>query len=204
MSETLHHRGPDGTGTWLDGNAGIALGHRRLAIIDLSDAGRQPMLSHGAGLVMTFNGEIYNFAELRLELEGRGHRFRGHSDTEVMLAAFESFGIAQALKCFIGMFAIGVWDRKARILHLARDRLGKKPLYVALVPGALLFASELKAIRAYPGFRPRIDSEALALALRYGWVPDKCCIWQGVFKLPPGTMLSIRADDLSRGDCASL
>lgn len=196
MAATLHHRGPDGGGVWIDGDAGLALGHRRLAIVDLSDAGRQPMLSHGQGLVMTFNGEIYNFAGLRSDLEALGHRFRGHSDSEVMLAAFESFGIETALRQFAGMFALGLWDRKRRVLHLVRDRLGKKPLYVALVEGALLFASELKAIRVFPGFRPNVDTKALAMVLGQGWVSDRHCIWEGVLKLPPGTMLSVRADDL--------
>ncbi len=196
MAATLHHRGPDGGGVWIDGDAGLALGHRRLAIVDLSDAGRQPMLSHGEGLVMTFNGEVYNFAELRTQLEALGHRFRGHSDSEVMLAAFESFGIETALRQFAGMFALGLWDRRRRVLHLVRDRLGKKPLYVALVDGALLFASELKAIRIFPGFRPKVDTKALAMVLGHGWVSDQHCIWEGVLKLPPGTMLSVRADHL--------
>jgi asparagine synthase (glutamine-hydrolysing) len=204
MAATLHHRGPDSSGAWVDHDAGIALGHRRLAIVDLSAAGHQPMLSHSARLVMTFNGEVYNFAELRPELEYLGHCFRGQSDSEVMLSAFESFGIEEALKRFAGMFAIGLWDRKHRILHLIRDRLGKKPLYVALLPGALLFASELKAILAYPGFLPRVDPKALAMVLRHGWVPDQCCIWDGVFKLPPGTMLSVRGDDLVAGGGAWL
>jgi asparagine synthase (glutamine-hydrolysing) len=204
MAATLHHRGPDCSGAWIDQDAGIALGHRRLSIVDLSEAGRQPMLSHSTRLVMTFNGEVYNFAELRPELECLGHRFRGQSDSEVMLSAFESFGIEGALKRFAGMFAIGLWDRKGRILHLMRDRLGKKPLYVARLPGALLFASELKAILAYPGFQPRIDPKALAMMLRHGWVPDQCCMWEGVFKLPPGTMLSVRGDDLAAGDGAGL
>ena len=172
MAATLHHRGPDGGGIWTDSNAGIALGHRRLAIVDLSDAGHQPMMSHSENLVMTFNGEVYNFGELRQELAARGHRFRGHSDSEVMLAAFESFGIEPALRRFAGMFALGLWDRRRRILHLVRDRLGKKPLYVALDRGALLFASELKAIRAFPGFQPTVDPAAIAAVLRRGWVPE--------------------------------
>jgi asparagine synthase (glutamine-hydrolysing) len=204
MTAALHHRGPDAGGLWLDREAGAALGHRRLAIVDLSDAGHQPMLSHGERFVMTFNGEVYNFADLRIELERLGHRFRGHSDTEIMLAAFESFGIERALNRFAGMFALGVWDRAERVLYLVRDRIGKKPLYVAVVRGALVFASELRAIRAFPGFHPVVDPNALAAVLRRGWVPDHCCIWKGVFKLPPGTMLSIRADDLKGGTCEEL
>jgi asparagine synthase (glutamine-hydrolysing) len=204
MTATLRHRGPDGSGIWVDGGAGIALGHRRLAIVDLSEAGRQPMISHGGDLVMTFNGEIFNFAELRMELEACGHRFRGHSDTEVMLAAFESFGIDESLQRFAGMFALALWDRRQRVLHLARDRLGKKPLYITLVDGALLFASELKALFSFPGFQPVLDAEALAMVLRHGWVPDHQCIWRGVFKLMPGAALSVRAADLESASAASL
>jgi asparagine synthase (glutamine-hydrolysing) len=197
MAATLHHRGPDDGGAWVDRDAGIALGHRRLAIVDLSDAGRQPMLSHSQSYVITFNGEIYNFAELRPRLEQLGHRFQGHSDTEVMLAAFESFGVEKALSQFAGMFAFALWDRKARVLHLVRDRMGKKPLYIALIGGKLLFASELKAIQAFPGFQRVVDPAALAAVLRQGWVPDQYCIWKDVFKLPPGTILSVRSDDLN-------
>jgi asparagine synthase (glutamine-hydrolysing) len=200
MAASLHHRGPDGGGIWIDRDAGIALGHRRLAIVDLSDAGRQPMISPGEGLVVTFNGEIYNFIELRAELEALGHRFRSDSDTEVMLAAFESFGVEAALRRFAGMFALGLWDRRNRVLHLVRDRLGKKPLYIALVDGALLFASELKAMHAFPGFRGSVDANAMAMVLRHGWVPERHCIWEGVFKLPPGTMITIGADDLESGN----
>jgi asparagine synthase (glutamine-hydrolysing) len=204
MAATLTHRGPDGEGIWFDRNGGIALGHRRLAIVDLSAAGHQPMLSTDERLVMTFNGEIYNFGSLRSGLIAKGHRFRGNSDTEVMLAAFESYGIEGALKQFSGMFAAGVWDRKNRVLHLVRDRMGKKPLYVALVDGALLVASELKAIRAFPDFRPMVDTQALAMMLRQGWMPDQHCIWKGVFKLPPGAMLSVRAEDLETASIESL
>jgi asparagine synthase (glutamine-hydrolysing) len=204
MTATLSHRGPDGNGIWLDRNGGIALGHRRLAIVDLSEAGHQPMRSTDENLVMTFNGEIYNFASLRPRLLAKGFRFRGNSDTEVMLAAFESYGIEAALKQFSGMFAAGVWDRKSRVLHLVRDRMGKKPLYIALADGALLFASELKAILAYPGFNPIIDTQALAMMLRQGWMPDQHCIWKGVFKLPPGTILSVRAEDLRTASIESL
>jgi asparagine synthase (glutamine-hydrolysing) len=204
MAATLHHRGPDSGGIWLDHEGGIALGHRRLAIVDLSDAGHQPMLSADENLVMTFNGEIYNFASLRPGLVAKGHRFGSDSDTEVMLAAFESYGIEEALKQFSGMFAAGVWDRKHRVLHLVRDRMGKKPLYVALANGTLLFSSELKAILAYPDFRPTVDTRALAMMLRQGWMPDQHCIWKGVFKLPPGTMLSVRAEDLETASVESL
>lgn len=197
MTATLHHRGPDGGGAWADREAGIALGHRRLAIVDLSEAGHQPMLSHGGDLIVTYNGEIYDFAALRQDLEALGERFRGHSDTEVLLAAFERFGVEATLRRCAGMFALGLWSRRDRVLHLARDCLGKKPLYVALAKGALLFASELRAIRAFPGFEPRIDQRSLGQLLRRGWIPDDHCIYEGVFKLPPGTVLSIRADDLA-------
>jgi len=204
MAATLDHRGPDGEGLWIDREGGIALGHRRLAIVDLSDAGHQPMLSESENLVITFNGEVYNFATLKPDLAAKGHRFRGTSDTEVMLAAFESYGIEDALKQFSGMFAAGVWDRRRRVLHLVRDRMGKKPLYIAIADDALLFASELKAILAYPGFDPIVDTSALAMMLRKGWMPDQHCIWRNVFKLPPGTMLSVHAEDLTTACADSL
>jgi len=204
MTDMLHHRGPDDSGSWVDAEAGIALGHRRLAIVDLSEAGNQPMLSHSDRLVMTFNGEVYNFPEIRAPLEARGHQFRGHSDTEIMLAAFEEYGIEPALKQFAGMFALAVWDRRQRTLHLVRDRLGKKPLYVALVRGGVVFASELKAILAYPGFQPKLDLSAIAAVLQHGFVPDHCCVWEDVFKLPPGTLLSISAADLKKASADQL
>ncbi|MBV9252332.1 MAG: asparagine synthase (glutamine-hydrolyzing) [Acetobacteraceae bacterium] len=204
MTDALLHRGPDDSGIWTDRQAGIALGHRRLAVVDLSEAGHEPMVSHSEHLVMTYNGEVYNFAGLRSELEDAGYRFRGHCDAEVMLAAFEEFGVERALDRFAGMFAFALWDRREHVLHLVRDRIGKKPLYVALVNGALLFASELKAIRAFPGFQPRIDKQALAMVLRHGWVPDQYCIWEGVFKLPPGSILSIRPESLATTDAGQL
>jgi asparagine synthase (glutamine-hydrolysing) len=204
MTGILLHRGPDAAGIWIDDEAGIALGHRRLSIVDLSEAGHQPMFSHDLRLVMTYNGEVYNFAGLRSELESLNHRFHGHSDTEVILAAFESLGVERALQRFAGMFALALWDRKSRILHLVRDRLGKKPLYITLVDGALLFASELKALLAFPSFRPVVDLKALAKVLQFGWIPDQECIWEGVFKLPPGTMLSVSVSDLESGSTASL
>ncbi|MBZ9822419.1 asparagine synthase (glutamine-hydrolyzing) [Mesorhizobium sp. CA4] len=197
LTSALRHRGPDGEGLWTDREAGIALGHRRLAIVDLSAKGRQPMRSASGRYVTTFNGEIYNFRDLRRELEDAGHQFRGTGDTEVMLCAVEAWGIEAALKRFAGMFAFGLWDLKTRTLHLARDRMGKKPLYVALVGHALVFASELKAIRCFPGFSADLDLDATAAMLSRGWVPDHRCIWQGVFKLPPGSLLSVRPTDLA-------
>jgi asparagine synthase (glutamine-hydrolysing) len=204
MLESLRHRGPDGDGVWIDQEAGVALGHRRLAIVDLSDSARQPMVSQGGDLVASYNGEIYNFTELRSELEAAGHRFRGHGDTEVMLAAFSRYGIEPALGRFAGMFATALWDRRARVLHLMRDRLGKKPLYIAVVDGALLFASEPRAFRAFPGFDPKVDPAAAAMLLRYGWIPDHMCIWRDVFKLPPGSWLTVSADDLVGNDTAAI
>jgi asparagine synthase (glutamine-hydrolysing) len=204
MLDTLRHRGPDGEGVWLDRVAGIALGHRRLAIVDLSDAGRQPMHGRDGGLVATYNGEIYNFLELRAELVARGASFRGSGDTEVMLSAFQCFGIEPALRRFAGMFAIALWDRAKRELHLVRDRLGKKPLYVTMVKGALVFASELRALRTFPGFDAEIDLAAVTMLLRYGWIPDHMCIWEGVFKLPPGTQLTVSADDLAANSAKHL
>ncbi len=204
LATALRHRGPDSSGVWTDAEAGIALGHRRLAIVDLSPAGHQPMLSHSGRFVASYNGEIYNAADLRPGLEAAGHRFAGHSDTEVMLAAFDRAGVLPALPDLGGMFAVAVWDRRDRVLHLVRDRIGKKPLYVAQTPGALVFASELKAIRAFPGFEPRVDRRALALYLRTGWVPDPLCIWDGVFKLPPGTALTVAAEDVATSGAEAL
>lgn len=193
MTTVLRHRGPDGEGFWTDREAGVAFGHRRLAIVDLSEAGRQPMHSASGRYAITFNGEIYNFRDLRRDLEGAGHHFRGASDTEVMLCAIESWGLDAALRRFAGMFAFGLWDLKTRTLHLARDRMGKKPLYVASTPEALIFASELKAFNSFPNFCPELNLDAAAAMLSKGWVPDDSCIWQGVFKLPPGSVLSVTA-----------
>jgi asparagine synthase (glutamine-hydrolysing) len=198
MAATIRHRGPDGDGFWQDADRGIAFGHRRLAIVDLSEAGRQPMTSQSGRLVITFNGEVYNFGGLRRDLESLGHQFRGGSDTEVMLGAIEQWGLDAALQRFAGMFAFALWDRDRRELHLVRDRIGKKPLYVAATPTALLFASELKAFLAFPGFRPTVDEGAAAAMLARGYVPDAQCIWRECFKIPPGGRLSLRADELGR------
>ncbi|HEY9829311.1 MAG TPA: asparagine synthase (glutamine-hydrolyzing), partial [Stenomitos sp.] len=192
MSDTLLHRGPDDGGIWVDAEAGIALGHRRLAIVDLSPEGHQPMVSADGRYVIVFNGEIYNFLELRRQLEQLGHRFRGHSDTEVMLAACSQWGLDAAVKSFNGMFAFALWDRKERVLHLGRDRLGEKPLYYSWLGQTFLFASELKALRAYPNFNPEINRDALALYLRHNYIPAPYSIYQDVYKLPPACILTVQ------------
>lgn len=194
MTDAIRHRGPDDTASWIDAESGVALGFRRLAILDLSPNGRQPMLSETGRYVIIFNGEIYNFQDLRLELSGLGHRFRGRSDTEVLLAAVTAWGVRVALERFNGMFAFALWDREQRVLHLARDRAGEKPLYYGWMDGTLLFGSELKALRAHPAFRAEVDRGALALFFRHGYVPGPHTIYRGVQKLPPGTLLTLRGD----------
>src|SRR3546814_253896 len=196
MTARLQHRGPDDDGLWVDAEAGLALGHRRLSIVDLSPEGHQPMASHGGRYVIAFNGEIYNFRSLRAELVAQGHVFRGGSDTEVLLAAIEEHGLAAALNRISGMFAFALWDRQERQLHLVRDRLGKKPLYYGLSGGRLIFASELKAIMACPGFRPEVDRDALTAYFRYQYVPAPRSIWRGISKLPPGHSITIDASDI--------
>jgi len=190
LIRSLRHRGPDGEGIWVDAPAGVALGHRRLSIIDLSPLGNQPMISASGRYVLTFNGEIYNFPTLRRELEGLQHRFRGHSDTEVMLAGFEQWDVVSCLEKFWGMFAFALWDRQERKLTLARDRLGKKPLYYSLSPGFVGFASELKALR-HPSQPRVVDRNMLALFLRRGQVPAPYSIFQDIQKLQPGYFLQI-------------
>jgi len=193
MAGELRHRGPDDSGVWVDPSAGVGLGFRRLAVQDLSPEGHQPMLSACGRYVVVFNGEIYNFSGLRRELEPRGHRFRGHSDTEVMLAAIAEWGLEAAVKRFVGMFAIALWDRQNRMLHLVRDRLGIKPLYYGWSGKTFLFASELKAIRAHPDFVSEIDRDALAVFLRHGYICQPHSIYRGILKLRPGSMLSLIA-----------
>jgi asparagine synthase (glutamine-hydrolysing) len=193
MADALAHRGPDDRGVWVDAAAGVALGHRRLSIIDTSPLGHQPMTSESGRYVLSYNGEVYNFAELRRELQH--HRFRGTSDTEVVLAAFEQWGVAASLDRFNGMFAILVWDTEGRGLWIARDRFGEKPLYFGRVGRAVVFGSELKAIRMFPGFVPEIDRGALTQFLRFGYVPTQACIFRGIRKLPAATYLRIAAED---------
>lgn len=190
MSAAIRHRGPDDEDVWCDMEAGIALGHRRLSIIDLSAHGHQPMASESGRYVIAYNGEVYNFPSLREALEPLGHTFRGHSDTEVILAAIEEWGLEAALAKFVGMFAFALWDRTARQLHLVRDRLGIKPLYYGWSGQTFLFASELRAIERHPQFDGEVDREALALYLRFSYVPAPWSMLKGIKKLMPGTILT--------------
>jgi len=195
MADALRQRGPDDAGVWTDPALGLALAHRRLAIIDLSPEGHQPMASACGRWILVFNGEIYNFQALRAELEHLGRRdWRGHSDTEVMLAAFAHWGVEAALQRFVGMFAFALWDRRERTLTLARDRLGEKPLYYGWIGRRLLFGSELKALRAHPAFRGEIDRDALALLMRHGYIGAPHSIYRGIHKLPPGTFLTLAVE----------
>lgn len=191
MADAIRHRGPDGGGVWVDAQAGISLGHRRLAIVDLSPTGAQPMASHDGRYQLVFNGEIYNFPELRAELAGTGTVFRSSGDTEVMLEAFSRWGVLAACKRMAGMFAFALWDRSERSLTLGRDRLGKKPLYVAQLGTTWAFASEIKSLRRIPGFSPEVSPSAIAEFLRYGYVGEGACILQGVCKVQPGQLLRI-------------
>jgi asparagine synthase (glutamine-hydrolysing) len=190
MTDVIAHRGPDGEGQWIDGNVG--LGHRRLAIVDLSPSGEQPMTSHDGRYVLTYNGEIYNHVALRREVEAAGPRaWRGHSDTETLLEAISIWGLEQALGKCVGMFGLALWDRRERILHLARDRMGEKPLYYGWAGDSFLFGSELKAMRKHPRFDNPINRTALRLLAARGYVPTPLSIYQDVFKLEPGCILTV-------------
>lgn len=191
MGHTLIHRGPDDGDEWVDAVAGVALAHRRLSILDLSPHGHQPMSSADGRYVIAFNGEIYNHAELAEELRRRGHHFRGHSDTEVMLGAFLEWGVAAALQRFNGMFAFALWDRTERLLYLSRDRMGEKPLYYGWMGGTFAFASELKALRVHRDFDGSVSREALALFLRHNYVPTPYSIYTGIKKLEPGVLAAV-------------
>lgn len=196
-ADALRHRGPDDGATWVDARAGIAFGHRRLSIIDLSPTGQQPMASADGRFVITYNGEIYNYRDLRTELESTGANFQGHSDTEVLLAAISHWGLVAALERANGMFALALWDREARTLHLARDRLGQKPLYYGWAGKAFIFGSELKALRQYPDFDTTIDNGALTLLLRHSAIPAPHAVYRGCRKLMPGTHLAIGPDQVA-------
>ncbi len=192
MADAIRHRGPDDSGEWCDESAGMALAHRRLSILDLSPEGHQPMASASGRYVIVFNGEVYNYEELRSRLPGC--RWRGHSDTEVMLAAIEAWGLEAAVRAFVGMFAFALWDTQEREFHLVRDRLGIKPLYYGRCGQYLLFGSELRALRAHPAFNAEIDRGAVALLMRHNYVPHPYSIYAGIRKLPPGTILRVKAD----------
>lgn len=199
MADAMVHRGPDGSGVWADPHVPMALSHRRLSIIDTSNAGFQPMLSSFGRFIVSFNGEVYNFGDIRRELESSGSRFRGSSDTEVMLEAMVRWGVEAAVKKFVGMFAFALWDIKEKRLWLVRDRLGIKPLYYGMSGGNFVFASELKSVRALEFFQPRISSAAVSLFLQYGYIPAPYCIYEGMKTLPPGTILKLDAADIFLG-----
>jgi asparagine synthase (glutamine-hydrolysing) len=191
MNGSLRHRGPDDDGVWIDAEAGVALAHRRLSIIDLSPAGHQPMISADGRYVLIYNGEVYSHEDIRPSLTARGVSFRGYSDTEVILESIAAFGVEATLQRLIGMFAIAVWDRRERALTLVRDRLGIKPLYWAKFGDLFLFGSELKALRAHPGWTPRINRGAVASFMRHNYVPAPHTAYEGVYKLEPGTILTL-------------
>ena len=196
MVDRLSHRGPDATGVWSDEYSGIGLAHRRLSILDLSPAGHQPMQSVCSRYILVYNGEVYNSSELRDDLEAAGQApaWRGHSDTEVLLAGIVVWGLEATLRRARGMFALALWDRAQKSLTLARDRIGEKPLYYGRVGRDFVFGSELKALRAMPAAHFETDPNALALMLRYGYVPGPYSIYRGIFKLPPGKLLRVKTD----------
>lgn len=200
MGQAIVHRGPDAGGVWFDGELGLGLSHRRLSIIDLSELGAQPMVSASGRYVISFNGEIYNFLTLKAELEKYGAVFRGHSDTEVMLAAFDAWGVEKALARFNGMFAFALADRSERKLYFARDRMGEKPLYYGWQGRTLLFGSELKALARHPSWQGRVNRGALPLLLRHNLIPAPHSIYSGIHKLPPASYVSLGLDQLVPGE----
>lgn len=194
MADRIRHRGPDDGHAWCDAESGYAVAHRRLSILDLSPAGQQPMHSADGRWLLAYNGEIYNHLALReqLQAEGAAPAWRGHSDTETLLAAIAAWGVQSTLTRSAGMFALALWDRAERTLWLARDRMGEKPLYYGWQRNTFLFGSELKALQAHPAFRAKVDRGALALLLRHNYVPDPYSIYEGIFKLPPGSLLCLK------------
>lgn len=197
MSDKLIHRGPDDCGEWVDANAGIGLGHRRLSILDLSPAGHQPMQSANKRYVIAFNGEIYNFKEIRKDLEKSGVHFRGYSDTEVLLENIALFGLDETLVRLNGMFAIALWDKEDSSLTLCRDRIGKKPLYYGRCNNVFLFGSELKSIKQHPSFEDEVDRSALAQFIQYGWLNGPATIYQNIKKLQPGSYIKITRSNMN-------
>ena len=195
MADQIAKRGPDSYGDWCEEKVGLTFGHRRLAIVDLSPAGHQPMVSHSGRSVIAYNGEIYNAPELRTKLMQEGSEFRGHSDTEVILEACELWGVEAACKQFIGMFAFAFWDKKTQKLSLVRDRLGIKPLYWGFQQGVLFFGSQIKSFTAHPVWAPTVDKDALASYFRFNYVPAPLSIYKDLHKLSPGTLLTV---DLSK------
>jgi asparagine synthase (glutamine-hydrolysing) len=204
MAAAIAHRGPDGHGIWTDETSGLALGHRRLAIIDLSEDGAQPMASANGRYILAYNGEVYNFQHLRRELEGKGHSFRGHSDTEVVLAGIVEWGFEATIQRCVGMFAVALWDREEKTLTLARDRLGIKPLYYGWVGGVFVFGSELAALETHPRFRRNINQDALALYMVRNCIPAPHSIYEDVQKLMPGTYLTLPTESAKPGDMPAL
>lgn len=214
MADTIIHRGPDDAGVWVDNEAGLALAHRRLSILDLSPSGHQPMLSACSRYVVAFNGEIYNHLVLRQMLSsaplsptlpsdgGGSTKWRGHSDTETLLAAIAVWGVEETLRQCVGMFAFALWDREARTLTLARDRLGEKPLYYGWQGETFLFGSELKALRAHPAFQGEISRDSLALYMRHNCIPAPYSIYQGIYKLLPGTYLTLKQGERNVRPCS--
>lgn len=199
MHRSMIHRGPDDCGVWQDPDTALVLAHRRLSIIDLSPEGHQPMESHSKRYVITYNGEIYNYQDLRQELINTGYPFKGRSDTEVLLAAFDVWGVSQTLQKINGMFAFVLWDRSEQQIHCVRDRFGKKPLYIGWSGNTLLFASELKACKAHPNFVPAIDPAVTALYMQYAFVPAPYCIYKNMSQLLAGHILTLSLKDLQAG-----
>jgi asparagine synthase (glutamine-hydrolysing) len=205
MNAAIDHRGPDNTGMWCDKGSGIVMGHQRLAVIDLTIAGHQPMVSENQRFVLTFNGEIYNHEEIRVRVQEKVEKviWKGLSDTESLLRSIECFGVEETLQHITGMFAFALWDREEHLLTLSRDRMGEKPLYYGWqgegTEATFLFGSELKALKAHPLFQGEVDRGALSLFLRHNYIPAPYSIYKGIAKLPAGHLLELSKRDLQRG-----
>lgn len=191
MVGKLVHRGPDDSGVWFDEGKGIGLGHCRLSIVDLSPHGHQPMSSSSGRYYISYNGEVYNYQDLMKELELKNYFFKGHSDTVVMLAAIEEWGLEKAIERFIGMFAFALYDRRENILHLVRDRMGIKPIYYGWIDNSFVFSSELKAFKGCNGFKGKIDRNSLTLLMRHNYIPAPYSIYENIYKLEPGQILTL-------------